>query len=84
MRAALSTPAGAAEALMARLNAIAAEQVAQGVLLDRIVSLLEARRAPGSPDARDELLLLLVAQMLGDDSVQVVDVMRRAAVCPGL
>jgi hypothetical protein len=69
---------------MARLDSLAAEQVAQGVLLDRIVSLLEARRAPGSRDARDELLLLVVAQMFGDDSVQVVDVMKRAAACPEL
>ncbi|HZA37360.1 MAG TPA: hypothetical protein VE505_20660 [Vicinamibacterales bacterium] len=77
--------AGAAAALMARLDAIAAEQVAPGVLLDRILSLLEARRtALSSRDGRDELLLLLVAQMFSDDSVQVVDVMARAAVCPEL
>jgi hypothetical protein len=70
---------------MARLDAIAAEQVAPGVLLDRILSLLEARRtALSSRDGRDELLLLLVAQMFSDDSVQVVDVMARAAVCPEL
>src|ERR687897_916845 len=37
------------------------------------------RRTPRSRDARDELLVLLLTSVFGDDAIQVVDVMARAA-----
>jgi hypothetical protein len=40
----------------------------------------DARRgAPSSRDGKDELLVLLLAELFSDNSVQVVDVMVRAA-----
>jgi hypothetical protein len=42
------------------------------------------RRTPSSRDARDELLLLLLAQLFADDSVQVFDVLARAVQSPEL